>query len=186
MQPRFPFVLGLALSFGLAGGVFADSKAEQAQHAEQSGKNKDRDKDSDNKKKDVEASDVHTSAIPAGFKGFDGTIGGKVVSVPDDGAELVLHVNKVWHVNTRSTASNADSIIGKTVTILPDQNKKDGKTYDSERNKAWFRSLKVGEVIQVDCGMSKGQLRVNDMTKDERKDANKELKKDAKADKKKD
>ena len=115
--------------------------------------------------------------LPPGIKGFDGTLGGRVVSVEPDGTSLVLKVADVLHVNDRSTARAPKSIVGREVTITPQMTKgKDGKSYPQPRHAEFVKSLKPGQSVQIDCGHASGNtLEIMILTRDQRKGAEKSL-----------
>ena len=115
--------------------------------------------------------------LPPGIKGFDGTLGGKVVSVEPDGTALVMKVADVPHVNARSTAKAPKAVVGREVTITPIMAKgKDGKMYPQERHATFVKSLKPGQDVQIDCASNDGNtLQIMLLTKDQRKGAQKSL-----------
>jgi hypothetical protein len=114
--------------------------------------------------------------LPPGIKGFDGTLGGKVVSVQPDGAALVMKVTDVLNVNQKSTAKAPKSVVGKEVTVTPQMTKgKDGKMYPQPRHANFIQSLKPGQDVQVDCATADGQtLEITILTRSEKKAAEKQ------------
>lgn len=153
MQPRARTAIAFALSVALAATTFGADKA-----------------------KNAEKEPAPKYPVPAGLRGFDGTLGGNVVSVQDDMRGFVLKVTDILHSNTRSTAKDPKSAVGQEVEIAPHVTKdKNGHWVPDEHELDYIKSLQKGQQIQVDViNTDAHHLRISLLTKSERQQADKE------------
>lgn len=155
MQPRPRTVIAVALSFALAAGALAADKP-----------------------KKVDKDTTSRYPVPAGLKGFDGTLGGTIVSVQDHMRGFVLKVKEIVHSNARSTANNPKSAVGHEVEITPTVHQdKNGRWIPDEQELNYIKSLEKGQSIQIDVrNTDPDHLRIADLTKAEKQQADRERK----------
>lgn len=93
-------------------------------------------------------------AVPDGAKGFAGMLTGKVITPSTD--QVVIEVTKIEKTWKHSTATSAESLVGKQVAlkVVPSlYAKKPG--YQALVAK-FFAQLKAGDVESFDCKQAEG------------------------------
>lgn len=92
--------------------------------------------------------------FPEGAKGFAGMITGKVTAKGDD--QVVVEVSKIDRVWKHNKAENAESLVGKQVTIRVNPRVYEKKKGYLARVRQFFGLLKVGDSDSFDVKHSEG------------------------------
>jgi hypothetical protein len=118
--------------------------------------------------------------LPAGMKGFSGTLQGKIVSKVKSG--FVLKVEKILKLWKGNEAENPKSAIGKKLLITPRWVKGDnGKWRPFARHVSFVKKVKVGERIKIEViNEEAGRLHILELSREQRKLASGEDKEEEK------
>jgi hypothetical protein len=131
-------------------------------------------------KSDKAKEDAPRNPVPAALHGFEGTLGGKVVSVQDHMHGFVLKIFEIRKIEEHSSASNPKAAVGQEIEVTPSATKNaDGVWISDERQTRFITSLKEGQYIHIAVFVpDKIHVRIANLTATETDEAQQERKKE--------
>ena len=113
---------------------------------------------------------AHDNAqIPAGMKGFCGTLRGKVTEVHADGKAFHMDCTAVVNVWRKNTAPDPRSAVGQNLMINAQWEKRGGAWHPVENHVRFIKTLKVGEDIDIEVVNDEGErLHILELTQAQR------------------